>query len=77
MQFQADITRVPVEVPVEREATAIGAAALAGLGAGVWSRIEELESLWACESRYEPALDAAEAERLLAGWHDAVRRVLA
>ena len=77
MQFQADISRVPVEVPVEREATAVGAAALAGLGAGVWSSYDELESLWACESRYEPSLDGDEVERLLAGWHDAVRRVLA
>jgi glycerol kinase len=76
MQFQADISGVPVEVPVEREATAIGAAALAGLGAGMWSGTEELERLWACETRYEPSLDAAEADRLLAGWHDAVRRVL-
>ncbi|MBA2384409.1 MAG: glycerol kinase GlpK [Actinobacteria bacterium] len=77
MQFQADVSRVPVEVPVEREATAIGAAALAGLGAGVWAGTDELESLWACDSRYEPSLEGQEAERLLAGWHDALRRTLA
>jgi glycerol kinase len=77
LQFQADIARVPVEVPVEREATAIGAAALAGLGAGVWQDTAVLESIWARESRYEPTLDVEEAERLLAGWRDAVRRTLA
>jgi glycerol kinase len=77
LQFQADVSRVPVEVPVEREATAIGAAALGGLGAGVWRGTTELESLWACAARYEPTLDGDEAERLLAGWHEAVRRALA
>ena len=77
VQFQADVARVPVEVPAERDATALGAAALAGLGAGVWTGTSELEPAWRCAARYEPELDAAEAERLVAGWHDAVRRTLA
>jgi len=76
LQFQADVARLPVEVPTEREATALGAAALAGLGAGVWSDPFELERAWRCAARYEPALDVTEAERLVAGWHDAVRRTL-
>ena len=77
VQFQADVARVPVEVPAERDATALGAAALAGLGAGVWAGTAELERAWRCAARYEPELDAAEAERLVAGWHEAVRRTLA
>ena len=76
LQFQADVARLPVEVPTEREATALGAAALAGLGAGVLPDPFELERAWRCAARYEPALDATEAERLVAGWHDAVRRTL-
>ena len=76
LQFQADVARLPVEVPVEREATALGAAALAGLGAGVWADTSELERTWRCAERYEPELEAAEAEGLVAGWHDALRRTL-
>ena len=77
LQFQADVARVPVEVPAEREATALGAAALAGLGAGVWDDTAELECGWRCAARYEPELDTAEARRLVEGWHDALRRTLA
>jgi glycerol kinase len=76
MQFVADIARLPVEVPAERETTALGAAALAGLATGVWSGLEELASLRRIETRYEPAMPEAEAARLLAGWQAAVERAL-
>jgi glycerol kinase len=76
MQFLADIVRLPVEVPAQRETTALGAAALAGLGVGIWSSLEEVASLRRVERRYEPRLSGQEAERLLAGWRDAVTRTL-
>jgi glycerol kinase len=76
MQLVADVVRLPVEVPVERETTALGAAALAGLATDVWSGPEELASLRRVEARYEPTLPEAEAERLLAGWRDALARTL-
>jgi glycerol kinase len=76
MQFQADTARVPVEVPREHETTALGAAALAGLGAGVWASSDEIAASWRREARYEPALDEQEAERLMAAWRSAVRRAL-
>ena len=76
MQFLADVARVPVEVPAERETTALGAAALAGLGVGRWAGIDEIARAWRRADRYEPALDAAEAERLLTEWRRAVRRAL-
>ena len=72
LQFQADVARVPVEVPAEREATALGAAALAALGAGL-----ELPASPAPAGRYEPRLDEAAAAELVEGWQDAVRRTLA
>jgi glycerol kinase len=75
MQFQADLARVPVEIPAEREATAVGAAALAGLAVGTWPGVESLDRARP-EARYEPALDASEGERLLAEWRAAVRRAL-
>ena len=58
LQLQADLVRVPVEVPVERDATALGAAALAGLGAGVWGGTDEIANAWRRAARYEPRLDA-------------------
>jgi glycerol kinase len=76
MQLQADVARVPVEVPAERETTALGAAALAGLAAGVWSDLDELAAAWRPAARYEPQLPEGDAERLLAEWRLAVRRAL-
>jgi glycerol kinase len=76
MQLQADVTRVPVEVPAEPETTALGAAALAGLAAGVWSDLDELASAWQPAARYEPRLPEGDAERLLREWRLAVRRAL-
>ena len=76
MQLQADLARIPVEVPAERESTALGAAALAGLGAGVWKTPAEIAALGRIERRYEPELPEDEAERLLAGWREALARAL-
>src|SRR4029453_5196753 len=76
MQFLADLTRLPVEVPEERETTALGAAALAGLATDVWSGTDELASLWRLSARYEPELPEGDAERLLGEWRLAVRRAL-
>jgi glycerol kinase len=76
LQLQADLARVPVEVPAELETTALGAAALAGLGAGVWRDTDELAATWRRDARYEPQLDEAEAARLLEGWRDALARTL-
>jgi glycerol kinase len=76
MQFQADIARLPVEVPSERETTALGAAALAGLATGAWSSLDDLAAAWRREARYEPQLEGSEAERLLGEWRLAVTRAL-
>jgi len=74
MQFQADILDREVLRPSIRETTALGAAYLAGLAAGVWKDQAELTSLWRCDSTFRPKLDAAARERLLGGWHKAVGR---
>jgi glycerol kinase len=76
LQFQADTARIAVEVPEERETTALGAAALAGLAVGIWSSQDEIAATWRCARRYEPALEREAAERLLTGWRLAVRRAL-
>lgn len=74
MQFQADIMDRSVRRPAIRETTALGAAYLAGLATGVWKDREEIKGLWACDTVYKPAMDEAQREKLLAGWHKAVSR---
>ena len=75
LQFLADVLDTPVERPNNVESTVLGAAYLAGLQAGTVPSLPDIASLWQCESRFEPAMQAAQRERLLAGWRDAVRRV--
>jgi len=75
MQFLADVCQVPVEVAAERETTALGAAALAGVATGRWTE-DELASFLPPAARLEPSRSAAEVEALLGGWRAAVRRAL-
>ena len=75
-QFLADILVAPVERPASVETTALGAAFLAGLATGVWSGLDVLESTWTRERRFDPAMDDAQRERMVAGWREAVERTL-
>ncbi len=74
-QFLADITGLKVERPRVTETTALGAAYLAGLQAGVYGSLEEISAQWQRERWFEAAMDQAQRRRLLAGWQRAVRRV--
>lgn len=74
MQFQADLLNCVVERPTCLESTALGAAYLAGLAVGFWKSIEELESLWHLERRFEPQMDQTVRKHLLERWHEAVKR---
>jgi len=74
MQFQADLLGVPVVQPRVLETTALGAAYLAGLTVNLWSSREALAQHWQAERRFEPAMEAAKREHLMARWRDAVSR---
>jgi glycerol kinase len=76
MQLQADLAGCPVEVAADADATALGAAALAGLGVGTWSGTDEVAALARHGARYEPRMDADEVCRMRTEWRDALRRVL-
>jgi glycerol kinase len=76
LQFLADIIDAPVDRPVVMETTALGAAYLAGLAAGVCPQPEEFATSWKLERRFEPKMDAGLRARKWAGWQDAVRRTL-
>ncbi|MEQ1930311.1 MAG: glycerol kinase GlpK [Parvularculaceae bacterium] len=76
MQFLADMLSLPVERPKIMETTALGAAFLAGLKAGVYSSTDDVAKIWARAARFEPKMTAAERDPLIAGWKTAVRRTL-
>ena len=73
-QIQADQVGVPVERPKTVETTALGAAFLAGLGAGVWGSTDDLRETWQLDRRFEPALDRPTADAAHARWISAVER---
>ena len=74
MQFQADVTGLPVVRPAVIESTALGAASLAGLAVGYWQGVEELAANWRAERRFEPALPEDRVAGLRAAWARAVER---
>ena len=76
MQFLADILTAPVDRPAIRETTALGAAYLAGLAAGVCPDLAKFAARWRSERRFTPQMDEATRTRKFAGWRDAVARTL-
>jgi len=76
MQFQADISGIPVVRPSVLETTALGAALLAGLGAGIYSNLEELRSVWHPDLTFTPRMAEEARQSSLKGWHKAVQRSL-
>jgi len=74
MQFQADISSIPVIRPRVLETTALGAALLAGLGAGLYSSLEETAKVWQKDLEFTPRMDEATRLLNLKGWHKAVER---
>jgi glycerol kinase len=72
-QFQADLLGIPVRRPTHTETTALGAAFLAGLGAGAWDDAG-LNGLWKLDREFEPAMSRDEADTLQKRWRDAVER---
>jgi len=73
-QFQADVLDTAVLRPRVIETTSLGAAYLAGLGAGVWKTLEEVGRRWEVERRFTPAMSPDMREVRYAGWRRAVER---
>ena len=72
MQLQADLLGVPVIRPRMVETTALGAAFLAGLAAGVWRGRDEIRAVWRTDRRFTPRMRPTAREALLARWREAV-----
>ena len=74
MQFQSDVLGVAISRPRILETTALGAAFLAGLGAGVWQSKAEIQSTWSEERRFQPTEDRAAIAAHLERWNQAVAK---
>lgn len=77
MQIQADLLGIPVVRPAVTETTALGAAYLAGLQAGVYAGTDALSAQWRAERVFEPQISADQAGQRMALWERAVRQTLA
>jgi glycerol kinase len=73
--FLADLLGIVVERPVQTETTALGAAYLAGLRIGLYASLEDIAAHWKAEREFEPGMDEARRNLLLADWHAAVIKV--
>ncbi len=74
MQIQADLLGIPVARAKTTEATALGVAYLAGLGAQIWRSTNEIAPQWEREKTFEPTISQDEREELMANWARAVER---
>jgi glycerol kinase len=74
MQFQADVLGVEISRPALVETTALGAAFLAGLGAGVWQRQGRDPRTWREDRRFTPTAERAAVDAHLARWAAAVAK---
>lgn len=75
-QNLADLLGRPIERPQMPETTALGAAYLAGLKAGLYASLDEVGAAWRLERRFEPKMKGEERDARYAGWKKAVSRVL-
>jgi glycerol kinase len=76
MQFLSDILNVRVDRPKIVETTALGAAFMVGLQAGIYSSTEDIANLWQLEHRFLPEISIDKGQDLYDGWLDAVKRVI-
>ncbi len=76
MQFLADILDAQVDRPKVLETTALGAAYLAGLKAGIYSDMQSLADSWQLDRTFSPQMGARQRQRKISGWRDAVERTL-
>jgi glycerol kinase len=74
LQLQADLLGTVVQRPVQRETTALGAAMLAGLAAGVWGSLDDLRRAWTLEREFVPGMSVSERDERYAIWKEAVAR---
>jgi len=73
MQFQADISKVPIVRSQVIETTALGAALQAGLGIGFWTGLEEISRKWKAQKTFKPGMSASVRAKKISDWDKAIR----
>lgn len=76
LEIQADLLGAPIIRPQCIETTALGTANLAGLATGAFATIDEIAENWSAGRTFAPTISADERAARLAGWREAVGRVL-
>ncbi len=75
MQFQSDILGIELKRPKYIGSTSLGAIFAAGLGSGIWSKLDDIKASWQEDRTFKPKLSKDLREKKLDCWHHAVRRV--
>ncbi|MBN2669928.1 MAG: glycerol kinase GlpK [Bacteroidales bacterium] len=75
MQFQSDLLNIPVQLSSHNEITALGAAYLAGIAAGIWD-IEQIKKIHQISQTYQPKMKKNESKQLYQAWLKAVKKHL-
>lgn len=76
VQTLSDVIDLPIDRPVVMETTALGAAYLAGLGAGLYDNLEDVAANWQRDAHFDPSMDDETRQTRLSGWHKVVSKVL-
>ncbi|MCK5575293.1 MAG: glycerol kinase, partial [Sphingomonadales bacterium] len=71
-----DILNTTIDRPTVTETTAMGAAFLAGLSAGVYSSLDDVNTFWCLDQTFKPNMDDTTRTQYLSGWDNAVERTL-
>jgi glycerol kinase len=74
MQIQSDYLQTRVVRPKQIETTAIGAAYLAGLGAGVWKNISEIQKIWNQDQDFKPQISPKKLKQRFLSWNQAIQK---
>ena len=74
LQIQADVAGIPVLRPSDTETTSLGAALAAGLAAGLWRSLDELEKLWRLDARFTPNTSLEERAKAREAWRRALEK---
>lgn len=75
-QFLADVSGLPIDRPVGRERTALGAAYIAGIGQGLWSGPADVSESWRLDRTFVPSMSEDRRDELYTGWRHAVDATL-
>jgi len=76
VQYLSGVLDLPIDRPRVMETTALGAAYLAALQAGLYSSLNDVAKNWKAQASFQPKLSSADRDKALLGWNRAVGKTL-